>query len=135
MSDRIFVDSNIWLYLFDADLRKKNIALELLGKKHFISTQVLSENANVALKKLQLSQDVVRQHIQHLIAACPIFLVKPSTVEYALQIRQNHQLGFYDSQILAAAIENHCTILYSEDLAEGVVYERKIKVVNPFKLP
>lgn len=47
MRDRTFVDSNIWLYLFDIDLSKKSKALSLLKKNHLIITQVLSENANV----------------------------------------------------------------------------------------
>jgi predicted nucleic acid-binding protein len=133
MNDNIFVDSNIWLYLFDADQHKKNTVLRLLSENHTISTQVLSENANVCLKKLRMTEVLVSQHIQHLTAACHVVLLKPSTIKMALQIKQNHQLSFYDSQILAAAIENQCNILLSEDLAEGATYEGKVKVINPFR--
>jgi predicted nucleic acid-binding protein len=133
MNDKIFVDSNIWLYLFDADQHKKNTVLRLLSENHTISTQVLSENANVCLKKLRMTEVIVSQHIQHLTSACHVVLLKPSTIKMALQIKQNHQLSFYDSQILAAAIENQCNILLSEDLSEGATYESKVKVINPFK--
>jgi predicted nucleic acid-binding protein len=133
MNDKIFVDSNIWLYLFDADDIKKNIVKKLLRENYHISTQVLSENASVCLKKLRLSDETVNVHISNLITSCQVVLIKPSTVQHALKIKENHKLSFYDSQILASAIENKCSILFSEDLGEGATYEGKIKIVNPFK--
>lgn len=41
---------------------------------------------------------------------------------------------FYDSLIVASALESECTILYSEDMQPGLVIENQLKIVNPFKL-
>ena len=63
MRGEFFVDSNIWLYLFDADTKKKATALSLLREGHTISTQVLTENANVCLRKFKMStEDPGLQH-------------------------------------------------------------------------
>ncbi len=57
MSDKIFVDTNVLLYLLSNDLEKKSIAKEILKSNHHISIQVLNEFSNVSLKKFQLSID------------------------------------------------------------------------------
>ncbi len=41
---------------------------------------------------------------------------------------------FYDSLIVATALESECTILYSEDMQDGLLIENQLKIVNPFKL-
>ena len=47
MKDKIFCDSNIFLYAFsEQDLIKKNIASDILTSKCTISTQVINEVSN-----------------------------------------------------------------------------------------
>jgi len=41
-------------------------------------------------------------------------------------------LGWYDSLIVAAALEGSCQILYSEDLQDGRNIEG-LKIENPFR--
>jgi predicted nucleic acid-binding protein len=53
MKDRCFIDSNICLYLLGNDLKKKNIAKEILLLDSYISTQVLNENINIIFKKFK----------------------------------------------------------------------------------
>lgn len=74
MNDKHFVDSNVWIYLFDQDKAKKNKALQLLSQSPIISTQVITENINVCLKKLKLSLDDTEKHAKNLIqriTLCP----------------------------------------------------------------
>jgi predicted nucleic acid-binding protein len=49
-----FVDSNIILYLFTDDTRKKEIILSMFTAGYTISTQVVGENVNVCLHSSML---------------------------------------------------------------------------------
>jgi predicted nucleic acid-binding protein len=40
----------------------------------------------------------------------------------------------YDNLIVASALKSESTILYSEDMQDGLVIENQLKIVNPFKL-
>ena len=53
-ADRFFVDSNIFLYLLSNVDSKKEIAISILNSSPVISTQVVSENINVAFKKFSV---------------------------------------------------------------------------------
>lgn len=50
----------------------------------------------------------------------------------ALKIKEKYKLQYYDSLILATALENGCTLLYSEDMQHEQIIENQIKIVNPF---
>ena len=50
----------------------------------------------------------------------------------ALKLKQNYNLQFYDALIVSTALENSCTILYSEDMQDKLVIEKKLKIINPF---
>ena len=45
---------------------------------------------------------------------------------------RKYNYSFYDSLIIAAAIESGCSILYSEDMQHNQLIEEKLKIVNPF---
>jgi len=40
---------------------------------------------------------------------------------------------YYDSLIVATALENECNILHSEDIQDGLVVEQRLAIINPFK--
>jgi predicted nucleic acid-binding protein len=50
----------------------------------------------------------------------------------ALRIHDEYKFGFYDSLIVAAALESQSDILYSEDLQANQKVE-SIQIVNPFR--
>ena len=58
--------------------------------------------------------------------------VNKSTVELCWEMRIRYHYSYYDSLILASAVESRCTVLYSEDMQHGQVIEKKLKIVNPF---
>jgi predicted nucleic acid-binding protein len=45
---------------------------------------------------------------------------------------ERYRLSWYDSLILAAAIEAGCSVVYSEDLQDGFA-AGGVKVMNPFR--
>ena len=56
-----------------------------------------------------------------------------SVYELSNQIRHKYNLSFWDSLIVASALENDCSILYTEDLQHEQVIEGKLKIINPFE--
>jgi len=63
----------------------------------------------------------------------PLMAVHSSQALYgeALRLSDRYRLSWYDSLILAAAIEGQCSVLYSEDLQHGQRFEN-LQVENPF---
>jgi predicted nucleic acid-binding protein len=59
--------------------------------------------------------------------------VNTSIIKKAIDIKSKYKFSFWDSLIVASALENKCGILYTEDLQHGQVIETNLKVVNPFK--
>ena len=47
------------------------------------------------------------------------------------RIRGKYNGSFWDSLIVASALDNKCTVLYSEDMQHGLLIDNKLKVVNP----
>ena len=50
----------------------------------------------------------------------------------AFELQTEHQLGYWDSLIIAAAEEADCDTVWSEDLSDGRQYG-DVTVKNPFK--
>ena len=48
-------------------------------------------------------------------------------------IRSKYQYSYYDSLIIATALESKCNILYSEDMHHGQIIENSLKIINPFE--
>jgi predicted nucleic acid-binding protein len=130
--DKIFVDSNVFLYILDNMLEKRKKAVEILSNRPVISTQVVFENINVAVKKFRYSPTNAVKHGRRLLAHCTLSLDTEKTIEKALELFQKDSLQVYDSRIVASALEAGCNILYSEDLQHLRVFEGKLTVVNPF---
>jgi predicted nucleic acid-binding protein len=134
MNDKkVFLDSNILVYLIDKDQVKKEKALALVHASNLISTQVVAENINAGIKKLKLTKEETFIHARGLLNNFNLVLLHPSTFELAMMICIKYQLRYYDSLIVAAALENDCETLYSEDMQDGLVIESKLTIVNPFK--
>jgi len=139
MNVDFFLDTNILLYSFDkTDLRKKKIAETLVDQAAVhgagaISSQVCQEFCNVMLHKTPDKIPVSKLAAYLEAIVFPLIRVYPSPNLFlvAMRIHQETQYRFYDSLILAAAIESGATTLYSEDLQHG----RRIgplEIINPF---
>jgi predicted nucleic acid-binding protein len=63
---------------------------------------------------------------------CTVELVTLPTVHVALDIRERYGFSWYDSLIVAAALESNCDLLYSEDMQHGQIIEGRLSIVNPF---
>lgn len=131
-----FIDSNVLIYAEASDEpAKQYAALTLLsrlklGAHGVISTQVLQEFANVALRKMKLDA----HHVRAQLAAHEQFEVvqiTPRLIRGALDLHQTRSLSFYDALIVHAASVAGCDKLYSEDLNAGEIVDG-VTIVNPF---
>ncbi len=61
-----------------------------------------------------------------------VFPFNENTIIYALEIKNIYKYQFYDCLIIATALENHCTILYSEDMQHNQLIEDQLRIINPF---
>lgn len=138
MSGRIFLDTNIVVYLFDTDSpEKQRRAREILSGEDLrgriiISTQVLEEFYVCVTRKLAepLDPKVAYRAVQDL-AALSVIQIDVPMIFSAISRSQRDQLSFWDSLIIQAAIVGGARILYSEDLQHGRIIE-SISIENPF---
>ena len=130
-----FFDTNVVLYLVSEDAAKADRAEELLAAGGVISVQVLNEFAAVASRKLRMSWSEIRDALSSVRAVCAVHPISAETHERALQIAERYGLSIYDALIVAAALLADCRTLYTEDMQDGQLIERQLKVRNPFAKP
>jgi predicted nucleic acid-binding protein len=140
MSGRFFLDTNIFVYTFDRNARTKATkAVSLIRKaadtgEGVVSYQVVQEFFNVAFRRFSPAMTVAEAE-QYLITVFrPLLAVHSSPALYlsALRIKAKYRIGWYDSLIVAAALEANCAILYTEDLQDGSEIET-LRIQNPFR--
>jgi predicted nucleic acid-binding protein len=118
---RIFLDTNVLVYIYSNDeARKQSIAKAALANNQcVISTQVLTEFGNVAFKKLHLSAEEIIRTTDKLSRICSVSVVEIPTIQSAATIKEKSRYSFYDSLMIASALECQCDYLYSEDMSDG----------------
>ena len=132
MPAKAFIDTNIVIYALGPHSLKATFATPLFTSNPTISTQVLSETANVALKRLALPISEIRKLLLTLESLCRVEIIVPSTLHLAFDITERYGFSWYDSLIVASALEAGCDTLYTEDLHHGQLIEGKLTVTNPF---
>jgi predicted nucleic acid-binding protein len=134
MRAEFFLDTNILLYAAsdsDAEKSKRIRARELLASDGVgLSVQVQAEFYVNATAKFKLPHEKAVAILEAL-DAYPIQPVTEAVFWAALEIKERYQLSYWNSAILAAALELGCHTVYSEDLNHGQNYVG-IRVINPF---
>jgi predicted nucleic acid-binding protein len=139
MSGRFFLDTNIFVYSFDASSPKKAAQAQKLIRNALatgggiVSYQVVQEFFNVALRRFSkpMSSLDAQQYLSTTFR--PLLAVHSSPALYgeALRIGARLKLPWYDSLIVASAIEGECGVLYSEDFQDGQQIG-SLTLSNPF---
>ena len=135
MSDKVFLDTNVFVYTQSKDEAvKRNIALKTLKKYDCCtSTQVFNEVSNVMIKKLKMSIADVKQIITAINNRCEVSIIDFETIQKALDLKDLYGYSYYDSLIIATAVLSDCDCIFSEDLHDGQIIDNKIEIVNIFK--
>lgn len=134
-ASRSFVDSNVICYLFGADPAKAERAEALLAKGPEISVQVLAEVCNVASRKSRRTWDEIEEIITTVSEVCEIVPLTETVQATARAIAARTGYTIYDAQILAAAAQAGCAIVWSEDMQDGhrlTVGRVDLEIRNPF---
>lgn len=131
MTDRIFLDSNIWVYFFTKnDLIKRMTVSEYIGKgmensRFVLSYQVVNEVC-CTLKKKKYSESVLRRVADDMMAMCEVCNYSDEIIFLASELRERFLFSYWDSQIVASALISNCNILASEDMQDGLKIDNMI---------
>ena len=133
MTDRAFFDTNVFVYAIVQDDPRSQQAEDLIAEGGTVSVQVLNEFAAVVRRKAKMPWDEVRFAIENIRTLCPNPLpITTDTHQEAQAIAEKYGYRIYDALIVASALEARCTILYSEDMQDGQVIDRRLTIRNPF---
>lgn len=140
-SQQSFIDSNIWLYRFiinprDIDaISKQQIATTITNYQNIlISTQVVNEVCANLIRKAGFNNAQIQILLEELKQGCEILPVSLETLQFAVKLRAQYLLSFWDSLIVASAVLGDASTLYSEDMQDGLILENTLQIVNPFRM-
>jgi len=132
-----FVDTNILIHahLIVADDPRCERAFGLLKEpqRFVISTQVVAEYS-VRMLRQKIADADIFENVHALLERFEVRSVTPAIVAGAWGIGQRYGFSYWDSQIVASALDAGCETLYSEDLQDGQRIEKRMTIVNPFRM-
>jgi predicted nucleic acid-binding protein len=134
MSGEGFFDTNILVYALIENDRRKEPARELLAAGGVISVQVLNEFVAVARRRIRMSWDEVEAALREIqtLFPDPVALTRPMHDE-AVRIAREYGFRIYDALIAASALHANCRELYTEDLQDGQIIDKRLSIRNPFR--
>jgi predicted nucleic acid-binding protein len=132
MPDKVFADSNVLLYLLSGVETKAARVETLLEDDLVISVQVLNEIVSVTHRKFRRSWDTINDFVSTIKALCEVIPVTENIHDRARSLAERYTLSFYDACTVSAALETEADVLYSEDMHAGLVFDTKLRIVNPF---
>jgi predicted nucleic acid-binding protein len=84
------------------------------------------------LLKYKIEESLIQSYILGILDEAVLSIIQMETIYRSWEIRKKHKYSYYDCLIIASALENQCSILYSEDMQNGQLIEDKLKIKNPF---
>ena len=132
MTDKIFVDSNVFMYIFSDVDEFREKALLILDSNPIISTQVVNENVYACLKRLKLTKQKSFEHGERLMSNCDVNIISVEEIHKAFFVSKKYGFSFWDALIVSSALENKCTILYTQDMQHKQVIEKTLTIINLF---
>jgi predicted nucleic acid-binding protein len=127
-----FFDTNVLVYIASGRTPKADRAERLVRDGGLISVQVLNEIANVTRRKMRLSWPETRAFLSLIRGLLPIEPITLKTHETGLALAERYGLSVYDAMIAASALLAGCDRLWSEDMQDGLVIDRRLRIVDPF---
>jgi len=135
MKNKYFIDSNILIYAHTMqDEKKKAIAHQILSlnQEVLLNTQVINESINVFIKRFNISFVQIQKIVEEIIYYLPVRAIDENTIRLGLKIHNKYHYSYYDALIISSAVQNECSVLYSEDLHHNQKIENTLTIINPF---
>jgi predicted nucleic acid-binding protein len=137
---KAFLDTNVLIYAVDRRDIAKNLAanelLERLVSRRIgvCSYQVEQEFFNAAFRKgiLPIKAGDARLAQARIFGKLHRVDSSSELIARGFDLLEKYRLQWYDSLIVAAALQAQCSMLFSEDFQAGQVFEKTLTVVNPF---
>jgi predicted nucleic acid-binding protein len=140
MTDRLFFDTNVLVYLLDpGEAEKRRRATELLRlaiqrAACIVSPQTLNECYRVLTHKRRfVPEGTARAFIDELTPYCEAPL-DVSTTRLAFAVEDMLGGSWWDCVMVASALQAGCRLFLTEDLQHGRSIEG-MEIVNPFTSP
>ena len=130
---KVFLDSNVVLYLLSQNKAKADRAEALLARPSMISVQVLNEVTRVCSGKLKMTWSEIHTFLELVRQFCSVTPLTEAVHVRARQLAERYRLAFYDAVIVAAALAEGCPTLYSEDMHHGLIIDDSLIIRNPFR--
>jgi predicted nucleic acid-binding protein len=131
---KCFFDTNLLVYLYSKE--PKSAIVENFIHAHFgqiwLSIQVLNELYSVLTRKNLKTKEEAQIIINDLIESYKTYCIDEQCIKRAMALHIQYHFSYWDSLIMAAALEVGCTTLYSEDLQHNRLIEDRLIILNPF---
>src|ERR1700738_1202207 len=134
---RCFFDTNVLVYVFDQRApRKRAVAQQLLAEcitrgDAFLSVQVLQEFFVAATRKLTAPLTHIQaERAVRDFSRLPTVEPDANLVLDAIATSDRYRISLWDSLVIQAALRGGASVLYSEDLQDGQLFE-SLTVQNP----
>lgn len=136
MSDNVLIDTNVWVYLYALNQPAKREKAQQLIERSFqnivVSSQILGELYHVLTRKGLQDPVTAREIVAETVGAFPVSEIGAEHVLEAMSLHQHYGYSYWDSLVIATALLNGCSSIYSEDMQHGQVLEEKVQIINPF---
>ena len=136
MTANVFIDSNLWIYYHSMKPDEKFEKTRDLVLANFnsilVSTQILGELYHVLVRKTMASQSDAKRVIEDLTSEFRTIIVDVNHVFGAIEVNIKYGYSYWDSLIIATALQSNCSILFSEDMQHSQLIENKLRIINPF---
>ena len=133
----VTLDSNILVHAADTrDPAKHDAAIELVAaaakSRSKLGLQAIGEFFVVCTRKLRFPAPIIHKRVEDLLTAFETFSHTRSALSQAAALAASGRYFLWDAVLLASAEEAGCTLMLSEDMADGAKLGR-IAVSNPFR--
>ena len=135
--EKVFIDSNIFIYAYTGDDEQKHsiarglLRENVLNNEIILSVQILNEFYSV-MAKYKYPHNEIKLCLNEIIEQVKVMPLELETIKHCLFIKEKYGYSWWDSLVLASALEQGCAILYSEDLQYNQIIENTLRIVNPF---
>lgn len=84
------------------------------------------------IKKARFDEVSIRSLIESFYGKYHVAGVGQEVLLKGSELRDRHRFSYWDSLIVACALLEGATIVYSEDMQSGLVIENRLQIINPF---
>ena len=118
MTEKIFIDSNVFIYAYTCDDKIKHLVARdllrnnVLNNVIILSVQILNEFYAV-MAKYEYAHSEIKLCLNEIIEQVNVMPLGLETIKLCLFVKEKYCYSWWDSLVLASALENECKILYS----------------------